>query len=469
MILKTAKAALTSAGPVSIVPGLLRPIDVSGLIRELRLNERATERADANLPAADDDELDPVEREIEQRLLSEWGWQFDQLLGMLRAYRDRLAALAVSMEIGKLRIAAQHAIAEFRNADALAEGRLGYLKRDYIEARDELTEFRTRHRLRRPARPQADPIWSIGLLIFLIAIESAINGVFFAKGSAQGLVGGIGTAIGISGLNVIAAYLFGLFPARGVHHRNWLVKGIGLLAAIAGGGALVFLHLFAAHFREATAAVGAGQAYATALNTLLARPWGLTDINSWYLFGLGTLFGLSAFWKGYRGDDPYPGYGRVVRSARAAEAAYRRAHEGLFGHLARVRDATVSQLRDALQRIPTNVQQIEQAKAARSELVERFSAYEGQLEYAANGLLTTYREANKRRRKTPFPAHFEQSWSLPQKAGRSAQATALLANPDGVEQVEINAVLEELRSLSEEVIHVYSGLLTKFEHPTEMA
>jgi len=468
-MLKTAKAALTSAGPVSIVPGLLRPLDVQGLLRELRLTERAVERADANLPAPDEDDLDPVEREVAQRLLSEWGWQFDQLLGMLRAYRDRLAALAVSMEIGKLRIAAQHAIAEFRNADALAEGRLGYLKRDYIEARDELREFRTRHRLRRPARPQADPVWSTGLLIFLIAIESAINGVFFAKGSAHGLVGGVGTAIGISAGNVVAAYFLGLFPARAVHHRNWLLKGTSLLGVLIGGGALVLLHFFAAHYREATAAVGTEQAYGLALSSLWRHPWGLTDINSWYLFGLGTLFGLSAFWKGYRSDDPYPGYGRVVRSARAAEAAYRRAHEGLFGHLARVRDATVNQLRDALQRIPTNVQQIEQAKAARSELVERFTAYEGQLEYAANSLLTTYREANKRRRKSPPPAHFEQPWTLPQRAVRSAQATALLANPEGVEQVEINAVLEELRSLSEEVIQVYSGLLTKFEHPTEMA
>jgi hypothetical protein len=57
-------------------------------------------------------------------------------------------------------------------------------------------------------------------MFVLVAIESVLNGVFFAKGSPGGLIGGIGTAIGISIANVSFAFLLGFFPARWINRRN---------------------------------------------------------------------------------------------------------------------------------------------------------------------------------------------------------------------------------------------------------
>jgi hypothetical protein len=468
-MLAKASNLLPPKGEVPIIPGLLRPIDTAALIRDLRLRERAKERGEQGLPAPDDKSLDVVEAGAVQRITGEWAWQVDQLLGMLRAYRDRLAALAVSAEIGKLRLTAQHAIAQFENAEAVAEGRLGFLKRDFIDARDELDAFRARHRLKRPARARSDLSWTLGLLVFLVALEAGLNGVFFSKGSEFGLIGGVGTAIGISLVNVVAGFLIGAFPARWINYRNVFKKLAGLLFTSVGLAGLGALHFFAAHFREATARYGEEQAFAQALSSLQQTPLGLTDINSWYLFGLGVLFSFGAFWKGYHIDDPYPGYGPTMRRARGAEFAYRRQHEGLFGQLEKVRDYAVAQLRDALHRIPVNVQQIEQAKAARIELIERFSAYETQLENTGNQLLLTYRDANRHARRIPAPLHFEQGWQLPQRSARRPEVLALLADPEGVDVINIDAVLEELRELAERVLHVYSTLLRKFEHPTEMA
>jgi hypothetical protein len=73
-------------------------------------------------------------------------------------------------------------------------------------------------------------------------VESVLNGFFFAKGSEFGLLGGIGIAVGISIVNVIFSFMLGLWPARWINHRNWLVKILALLTTIAGIGTLILLH-----------------------------------------------------------------------------------------------------------------------------------------------------------------------------------------------------------------------------------
>jgi hypothetical protein len=105
---------------------------------------------------------------------------------------------------------------------------------------------------------------TFGLLFLLIGIEAGLNGFFFAKGSEFGLLGGIGTAIGISFVNVLFAFVIGLFPMRWLNHRNYLVKLIGLIITVIGLAGILALHGFAAHYRDATVAVGDRGARASA-------------------------------------------------------------------------------------------------------------------------------------------------------------------------------------------------------------
>src|SRR5262249_1958023 len=154
-----------------------------------------------------------------------------------------------------------------------------------------------------------------GLLSIFVAIESVLNGMFFAKGSEFGLLGGVGTAIGISLTNVVSSFLLGLWPARWVNHRNVLAKMCGLAVTVVGLSSLIGLHAFAAHLRDAVVAVGEQRALSEAIAALTSTPWRLNDLNSYYLFGLGLLFTLGAFYKGVTFDDPYPRYGAIARRA----------------------------------------------------------------------------------------------------------------------------------------------------------
>ena len=224
------------------------------------------------LPAADTQSLDSIEQQITQALESEWSWNGADLINNLRAYAARLIAVSVQTEFATLDLLAQNALTKLGNAHHRAEAELGPLSEAYISSRQELDEFRRRHRLKRSARNPSRRWTTAGLLVVIIGIESTLNGIFFAKGAQFGLLGGIGTAIGISFANVVVSFAIGLFPMRWINHRNYILKLLGLLLTILGFCAIVGVHGFAAHFRDATALVGEDHALAAAIKSLHDTP-----------------------------------------------------------------------------------------------------------------------------------------------------------------------------------------------------
>lgn len=241
------------------------------------------------------------------------------------------------------------------------------------------------------------------------------------------------------------------------------------MLTVAGLGAVLFLHLFAGHLRDATAAAGEARAFDIAAAQIFTRPWQLADMTSWYLFALGTVFGLLSFGKGYGYDDPYPRYGDLFRRERDASEKYNEEHRDFFEELEEVRDETITRFETGIANIPEYVAKSHQVRAARSALIdEQFRGYEQLAVQVANRLLTTYRDANRRRRKTPVPAYFATQWALPASALSGADILALATDaPDSV-VTDVNATLAELRSLSEDVLRTYDELLAAVEHPTDM-
>jgi hypothetical protein len=462
------KAVFKDDNVPQLVPGLMEPIDADHLADELRLVVRGQENGSQELPASSNITPDAIEGEVVGSIMAEWSLQREHLITMLKAYRDRLAELTAGTQITQLEVAASFAITKFKQRKQEARGDLTDLAKAYVEARDELSAFRTRHNLARPARNPSGRWTTIGLLFVMIALESVMNGLFFAKGSETGLIGGVGTAFGISLTNVLFCFFLGLFPARFINWRGWAVRTIAALATAAGLAAIMFVHLFAGHLRDATAATSEALAFSVATTKMFATPWALADISSWYLFGLGMLFGLVSFWKGYRHDDPYPQFGETYRREREAAERYNVEHHEFFGELEDVRDDTINQIDDGIANIPQYVAKSHQVRAARSALVEKFRAYEHMTVQVANRLLATYRDANRRRRTTPSPAYFSDQWTLPGSALAGADILALSADPEDSVVTNVDATLARLRTLSGDVLRAYDELLAVVVHPSDM-
>jgi hypothetical protein len=457
-----------SGDQVAPIPGFLKPIDTNAIARQLKLSEKGSERGAEELPHANEDVLDGVEQTIVQKIESEWAWQGDTLLKTLRAYADRLVGYSVSAKLAELRLIAQDARARFQNASVQADAELGPLKEAFIAARDELRGFKARHKINRPARDPTGRWVTFGFLFILVAIESVLNGVFFAKGSERGLIGGVGTAIGISLVNVTFAWLLGMGPARFINYRNIIIRVIGFLTTVIGFAALVALHAFAAHYRDAMAHLPEDQAWSVALQTLLSTPWAIHSLSTAYLFGLGILFATGGFWKGYRFDDPYPFYGAAWRRSEAARVAYSEEHQLLFDDLEDFKDDAIEQIQGGIATIPLFPQRAAEIRQQRMMQVDAFRVYESSVETAANQLLQLYRDENRRHRKTKSPSHFSERWELPHRFLDSGQVRELTVEPK-VTEPDIPSVIEELQHEYDALLKEYAELIQRNPHPMSMS
>jgi hypothetical protein len=449
------------------VPGFLRPIDTGAMARELNLEAEAAQRGQSNTPPSNASVPDLIEQKILQRIESEWTWQGGELINSLRAYTQRLIGYSVESEFTRLDVQANDTLARLREADHRAEAELGPLREHYVALRNELHDFKKRHRLTRAARANARRWTTFGFLFILVALEATANGLFFAKGSEFGIVGGVGTAVVISLLNVSFCFILGLWPMRWISHRNLPVKVSGLVLSLAGIAGLVALHGFAAHYRDAMAAVGESRALRVAFDTLRDSAWKLADLNSYYLFSMGLFFGLLSIYKGATFDDPYPGYGPSSRRHEDARQDYSDRHADLFDDLADIKDKTVQALDQGIQQIPLYPQQAAHIRAQRAGLIQSFRGYETAVESAANQLLAQYRDTNRKWRSTPIPAYFDRTWVLPHSFLKSAEVTTLTA--DDEERPDMRATLAELRRLSQDVLSEYEKLMVNFPHPTKMS
>jgi hypothetical protein len=466
-VLRDAVDAIRGSEKPTTVPGFLRPINTAAIARELNLEAVAAERGEDNIPSTNSSAPDAVEQQIIQKIESEWTWQGGEFINSLNTYRQRLVGYSVAAEFSRLVVQAHDTLARLREAEHRAEAELGPLREHFIDLRNELRDFKSRHRLTRAARAHAHRWTTFGLLFILIAVESLANGLFFAKGSEFGLVGGVGIAVVISCLNVGTCFTLGLWPVRWTNRRNWVIKILALTVTLVGIGGIIALHAFAAHYRDAMALVGEDRALSAAVATLKATPWILASLNSYYLFAMGLFFSLFSIYKGATFDDPYPSYGVMSRRHERAREDYSDVHAELFDDLASIKDKTIEVLGAGIKAIPIYPQEAASIRAQRAALVQTFRGYEPAVVTAANHLLAIYRDRNRIHRTMPAPAYFGRAWALPHSFLESAEVRTLTAE-GGDEDVDINATLTELRRLSQEVLSEYEKLMTSYPHPTKM-
>jgi hypothetical protein len=466
-VVREAVDAIRGSEMPTTVPGFLRPIDTAAIARQLNLEARAAERGQSNIPPSDAVTLDAIEQQLIQRIESEWTWQGGELINNLRAYKQRLASYTVHAEFTRLVVRAKDTLTQLREVEHRAEAELGPLREDYLAARNELADFKKMHRLTRPVRVHAHRWTTFGFLFVLVAFESMANGIFFAKGSEFGLLGGIGTAIVISLINVASCFLLGLWPIRWINHRNLAAKLLGLLLSLAAIACIVALHAFAAHYRDSMAAVGEDRALARSFATLRANPWVLDNLNSYYLFAMGLFFSLLSIYKGATFDDPYPGYGAMSRRHESRREDYSDQHAHLFDGLTSIKDETIELLDQGITKLPLYPQEAANIRAQRAALVLTFRGYEPAVETAANQLLSQYRDINRTRRSTSTPLYFARPWRLPHSFIDTPEVRTLTADEDE-ERPNIQATLAELRLLCQEVLDEYEHLMTTYPHPTRM-
>jgi len=386
-------------------------IDSDRLRQDLRLEARGRADGERNEPAADATRPSAAEQHLIAFFEAEKTALLDDLLGQLKVYEDRIATLDFHAREGQITAIGGVAASRYLTVTRAGQNLLFRLREDVQGLRRELRAFQDRHGLSRLPHYPASRRFHWGVLLLLLAIETVLNGVFFARGNDLGLLGGTLQAVLFAAVNLIAACVLGGVFVRRCHHRSAAVRGAAVATSVVWAVGLVVYNLAVAHYREAVA-LDPLAAATRALQTFTTAPFGLTLFDSWMLLLVGCLFAGIAATEAFALDDAYPGYGPLDRRFRSAETDYRDSLGGNLAEVDAIRDHAVADLDGAARALEARRAEFHSIVQARNTLVSRFLGHLQHLEAACNTLLATYRDANRSARTAAPPAGFDQVWRI---------------------------------------------------------
>lgn len=433
-------------------------IDVEGVSKRLRLPKKAKEQGSANIPAADSQSPDAVERSVISEIEIEGQTQFSDYLERQKAYASRFADAALEGLKGRVSAAADVAISNLNRCIRDGQNKLHVLERDLRGSEGALAKFKESHHLERAVLDQGAMTFKIGVLIFILALEALLNGYFLAKGNVLGFLGGVSDALLIATVNIV----FGVVAGRALVPYLWHVRkapriaaSVGLLAYLAS---VLAFNLAVAHYRNAVGGPNPFEASTIAYQTLMVSPLGIEDMQSWALFFLGTCFSFIAAYDGLRMDDPYPGFGRVVRRNLDAVENYTTAAAELRDELDEVKATAEAEMNHAMLSVEGRQAEALNLASSSESLNLAMAEHFAHLETSANTLLRIYRDENVKHRKVPAPKHFETTWKYPTPALVAALKVDRVALAAAV-----NDALKEIASKRSRLHSSYDEAMKKYK------
>ena len=385
---------------------LFPPVDLEQLAAELRVAQRGTEDGVANLPSQDGCNETAAESDIRteiQRRSAAARRDYELQIDLYEA-RIRRGLLGADLR-ASIESAAQTALSDFRVQVTDDIGHLDALREEFEEYEREYREFRRDNELSRPHRnPNQLLRWLF--VLFAVTVETAANGFFFAKGSALGLIGGVGQALVFSALNAGLALWSGLIALPRLIHTKPRVKVLGWTGACAYLLLMVVLNLAIGQFRDLYIVNEGSVPLETWKARMLDAPVDLADAESVVLVVVGMALSLlvAADARGLR--DPYLGYGKIGRLRDDAWERYRDQRSAYLEQLTARRDQALSDMSQVLGDTRAKEQDVELALAGRDRLREQHEGFRQHLGDVFLGLHQRYREANHRTRTQPPPSGF---------------------------------------------------------------
>ncbi|NTG48744.1 hypothetical protein G6M04_15275 [Agrobacterium rhizogenes] len=388
-------------------------VDVEKLSTTLSLKEKGATTGRLNRPGPSAQSLDETEQNVVAWIETEKKSSHQVLEDQFQTFDSRLRNLDFEGQFGLIRQANASSISDFKAEAATGVDELHGLRRKLKTAEDEMVDFRSRHKLKGAAKVSSKAAWAfkVALIVFLILVEMVMNGSFLAKGSEQGIVGGVTEAAAFAFLNIGAALMFSFFWVRFLVHRSFLLKLLGLLGLVAYVAVALAINIALAHYREVSATILSG-AGVEVIQRLKTAPLGLQELNSWMLFAVGLMFSLVAFIDGCYLTDPYPGFAGVQKRLDAARNNYIDRRIDLIDDLRDIRDEHNSKIEAIIRDLSMRRQETAAILAHRARTAGLFAEHQNHLERTANTLLTIYREANRGARTEPEPAYFASRYQL---------------------------------------------------------
>ncbi|WP_148040296.1 hypothetical protein [Marichromatium sp. AB31] len=190
---------------------------------------------------------------------------------------------------------------------------------DEKSARRDLASFRVKNKISRQAAsvPEVNRFLDHGLLLVFICLESVLNAAFFD--SDYGYIGGGFYAFVFSVINIYFGFFAGYIALRLTFHVKKHLSFLGFLLLFVYFSFFISLQFFIARFRDYSVEFPDLEII-DVIQSMINNPFSVKTMDSMLLLCLGLLLGLIAFYKGFKSDDPYPGFGEAYRKWKSLNA-----------------------------------------------------------------------------------------------------------------------------------------------------
>ncbi len=229
-----------------------------------------------------------------------------------------------------------------------------------------------------------------GILIMILVCESILNSTFLSRGSELGMLGGFFTALIISIINLFAGTISGEL-VRNIYHRNLLRKVLGYLVPVISVVLAIMLALLVGHYRDALEN-DPFEAAVLAVPAFIQAPFGLANVNSWFLFGISVAAFFGAFWDRFISDDVYPNYGKLHREKVEKEAMFSDEKSEIYSRLSKIIQDSRAELIERHLEVKEKCEAYESGIRKSENLGKSYEAYLKQVNAIYISLVKDYRD-----------------------------------------------------------------------------
>lgn len=258
-----------------------------------------------------------------------------------------------------------------------------------------------------------DRLTQVALVGLIIVVEGILNCYFFAPILEFGLIGGMFTAAIFSLINVGFAFLAGAIGVRYLNHKNPSYKLGGLMVTTSGimGSTLTIAlsswfrgHVDALRKESVDVLDFSSQAWTRTLDSLRDLDWWglIASPESFLLMFLGILCACFGLVKGAAYDDPYPGFGKMLRQKQQAEEDLRAAEVQNQGHTEEWKNG----MKNFQQNLENKFAAASVNMGGLRETLDETENFSDQICQVWAGLLQVYREKNEAIRADAPPKYF---------------------------------------------------------------
>ncbi|MCY4315970.1 MAG: hypothetical protein OXC66_07625 [Roseovarius sp.] len=385
--------------------------------KSLRLEKRGVGDAKAGMPKSDAKGFSQVEHEVINRVGELRKRGLDHYEMQIHAYANRIRGAHTARN--SIEVAASQFVTQFeidRNNYSNYLTNSGQLVKGSYE---KLEAYRNKHGTIGPPNKAKNTVLMLGIILIVFVIEVVLSGTLFSQKNEMGLIGGMGVAIIISGVNVLACLLCGL-GTRYHNLKSFGSKIFGSLAFLLFLGILAGLNLTVAHFRDALALYEWENAAFQAIISLRENVLGIDSFNSWVVAALGGIVSIVAFIEGLIWYDRHPGFNRIYSEAEQAVISYANEYEQAQKQLRDSYNMARDELQEHAQRMRANIQSAADAVGNQSTLTRSLRSFLESCDQDVNHLLARYRDANTKTRSDQRPKYFDnkfsfEEYSIPEK------------------------------------------------------